>query len=343
MKGFGSDNHAGIHPEILKEFLACNFEHEPSYGTDAYSLKAIEEFHRQFNSKPDVHFVYNGTAANILCLRAGLQRHEAVLCSDVSHLFIDECGAPEFFAGKVIPLKSKNGKMLISEIEKHIIRKGDQHYSQPRMISLTQPTELGTCYSLSELKEIIQIAQKHKIYVHIDGARFTNACAFLDLPYSALTTDLQIDCMSFGGTKNGLAFGEAVLIWNDDLKKDFKFIRKQSAQLPSKTRFISSQFLGYFKNETNLKIAKHAHQMALELEKSLQQFSEIKISQAVQSNSVFAIIPKKWISELRDCAFFYVWDQTTFECRLMTAWDTDLQEIQNFTEKLKLLARDLPL
>ncbi len=341
MKGFGSDNHSGIHPLMLSAIIECNSQHEPSYGTDQYSEKAIAQFKDLFGAHVETHFVYNGTAANVLSLQSAMERYETVLCSDVSHIHLDECGAPEFFAGKIQTLPSQNGKIVLSEIEKYLIRKGDQHYSQPRVISITQPTELGTCYTLDEIKTISALAKKHGLYLHIDGARISNAVHFLKTTFKTMVTDAGVDIVSFGGTKNGFAFGEAVVILNKDLQKDFKFIRKQAAQLPSKTRFIAHQFSAYLKNETYLKIADHSLKMAdylhIEIEKISQTTDLIRITQPRQSNAVFAIIPKNLIKPLRENFFFYIWDENTTECRLMTSWDTSLDDINGFILKLKSL------
>lgn len=339
MKGFGSDNHSGIHPVMLNALIECNQNHEPSYGTDQYSEKAILAFKNLFGSQADVHFVYNGTAANVLSLMTSMKRYETVLASDCSHVHHDECGAPEFFAGKLQVLSSQDGKIIFSEIEKHLVRKGDQHYSQPRVISITQPTELGTCYSLEEIKQISTLAKKHGMYLHVDGARLSNAVAFLKTSFKAMITDLGVDVVSFGGTKNGFAFGEAVIILNKDLQKDFKYIRKQAAQLPSKTRFIAHQFYHYLQNENYLKIADHALEMAdllhAELEKLCHASTAIKITRPRQSNVVFAVLPKSLIKPLREKYFFYVWDEHTTECRLMTSWDTTVDDIHGFISALK--------
>jgi len=344
MRGFGSDNHSGVHPLILKKMIESNSEHEPSYGTDRFSEQAIECFRKHFGAKIDVHFVYNGTAANVLCLRAAIKDYESFFCANTSHLNVDECGAPEYFSGKLIALPAKNGKIILSDIETNLIRKGDQHYSQTRLISLTQPTELGTCYTIEEMHEITDFAHKNNLYVHIDGARLTNALVSLNTTYKEMVTDLGIDIVSFGGTKNGLAFGEAVLILNEELKKDFKYLRKQSAQLPSKTRFIASQFLGYFENDLHLAIAKNSVAMAKLLEQKLQalteasgDLSQIKITQPCESNAVFVQIPQTLIKKLREKYFFYVWDEKTFECRLMTSWDTTKDDIEGFIDLVKSL------
>lgn len=335
LRGFGSDNHSGIHPDILSEMLSANHGHEPSYGTDTFSETAIEIFRNFFGPKADVYFVYNGTAANVLCLRAGLKRHESCLVTDQSHLNIDECAAPEFFAGKLIPATSMNGKFQLEQLQSYLVRRGDQHVSPIKMISLTQPTELGTCYTIEEIRKITEWAHQNNIYVHIDGARLTNALHFLKTNYQKMLVDTGVDIISLGGTKNGLGFGEAVVILNPELKKDFKFIRKQSAQLPSKTRFISSQFMGYFKNDLYLKIAEHSHQLALKLAHDLKTIPEVQITQPVESNSVFAIFPKAWIGPLRKKYFFYVWNEVTFECRLMLSWDSTPQDVAGFIEAIQ--------
>lgn len=335
MKGFGSDNHSGVHPLLLQSILDCNSFHEPSYGTDSYSAKTDVLFKNLFHQDTEVHYVYNGTAANVLSLRCAMKRHETVLCSDISHLHLDECGSPEFFAGKIQTLPTLNGKIIISEIENYLIRKGDQHYSQPRIISITQPTEVGTCYSIEEIKKISIIAQNHKMFLHIDGARLANSLFFLKTTFKKMLIETGVDIISMGGTKNGFAFGEAVIILNKTLQKDFKFIRKQSAQLPSKTRFIANQFWAYLNNDTYLKIAGHSVQMAellyLKLSDISKKHPELIITQKQQSNAVFVIIPKEIIKTIRSHFFFYVWNEKNYECRLMTSWDTTAKEIDDFS------------
>ena len=336
-RGFGSDNHATIHPLILKSITAANVGHAPSYGTDQWTEMAIKEFQKQFGTPVDVHFVFNGTAANVLSLRATITRYQTALCSDVSHLHHDECGAPEFFAGKTIPIESSNGKISIASLEKFVVRQGDQHYSQPRVVSLTQPTELGTCYTIQEIKDICTWAHKNNLYVHVDGARLANAVAYLKTDFKSMLTDTGVDILSFGGTKNGLMFGEAVVIFNDGLKKDFKYIKKQSAQLPSKTRYVACQFLAYFHEELYLKMAKNALERAAELYEGLRQFKQFELNWAPESNAVFPKIPQPLVKKLKEHSFFYVWDETTFVCRLMTSWDTTSDDIQNFIAYCKTL------
>ena len=339
-RGFGSDNHSGVHPELLKSMLEANTGHAASYGTDEWTERANLAFKKHFGPKAESFFVFNGTAANVLSLRSLMRPFHSVFCSDVSHLHVDECAAPEFFTGgKLWVIPSKNGKLELSDVKAQFIRRGDQHFAQVKVLSLTQPTELGTVYSLDEVKAFCDWAHSQKIYVHIDGARLANACVSLGKNYQQITTDLGVDVVSFGGTKNGLMMGEAVVFLNSNLSEDFQYIRKQSAQLPSKTRFISAPFCTYLETDLWQDIAKHSLKMAQALFESVKNIPGVEVTQAVQSNAVFAKIPKAWVSPLKKERFFYVWDEQTFECRWMTSWDTQLEEIDSFTNKLKELSR----
>jgi threonine aldolase len=347
VKGFGSDNHAGVHPELLKSVVDANTGHAPSYGTDEYSERAIKQFKNHFGESTEVFFVFNGTAANVLSLRFLAERHESILCSDVSHLNVDECGAPELFSGKLITVRTTEGKMQLADLKTALIRRGDQHFSQSRVVSLTQPTELGTCYSLQEIKEICDWAHAEGLKVHIDGARLSNALIELNCSFKDMTTNLGVDVVSFGGTKNGLMMGEAILVLSPDLvpqaKAKLKFIRKQCAQLPSKTRFIACQFERYFSGELFLQIAKTSCAMAQKLSEGVSKFPEIKITAKRQSNAVFAEIPRPWIKPLKEKYFFYVWNEATFECRLMTSWDTEEAEIDGFIRQLQQLSETIKI
>lgn len=339
-RGFGSDNHAGIHPQILKSLSLANIEHTPSYGTDEWTENAVEEFRKHFCPEAMVFFVFNGTAANVTALRAMTKSYQSVFCSDVAHINVDECGAPEQMAGcKLIPIPSTNGKISVEDLEKAFIRRGDQHYSQSQVLSLTQPTELGSVYSIEELKKLISWAKEKRLFVHIDGARLANAAIYLEKTFKEFTTDLGVDVVSFGGTKNGLMMGEAVIFLNKTLAQDFKYIRKQSTQLPSKTRFIGCQFQAYFANDLWKDIASHVHNMAVYLYESIRTIPEIEIREKPQSNAVFAKIPSRWVKSLREKYFFYVWDENTFECRLMTSWDTQKEDIDGFAQLLKELSQ----
>jgi threonine aldolase len=340
MKGFGSDNHAGVHPELLRSMLAVNADHAPSYGTDPISLEAELAFNKIFGQKVKTFFVYNGTSANALAMRAMVKPWQSVLCTDTSHLNVDECGAPEFLSGaKLQALPSVNGKLTLETLKGALIRRGDQHYSQAKVVSITQPTELGTCYSIQEIKDIVTWAHKEGLLVHIDGARIANAVIHLNTSFKELLTDTGIDVLSFGGTKNGLMMGEAVVFFNLPLAQDFIYIRKQMGQLPSKTRFISAQFLTYLENNIWKEIATHTTSLARYLGELVQNIPGVEVTQPIQSNGVFAKIPREWTKSLREKYFFYIWDEKTFECRWMISFDTTRAEIEDFAEELKKLSQ----
>lgn len=329
---FGSDNHSGVHPELMQEMLAVNEAFAPSYEQDQWSQQLRKELLTQFDAC-DAALVFNGTAANVLSLQVGLESFEAVLCTDVSHLNVDECGAPEKIAGvKLIPLPSTHGKPSLADIEKAIVRRGDQHFSQIKMISITQPTEYGTLYTLNELEELRTICDRNKLYLHIDGARLANAAVALDCDFKTLTA--CADLVSFGGAKNGLMMGEFVIVRNPNLKKGLKFFRKQSLQLPSKTRFLSAPFLKYISTPLWKDIARHENQLAQLLRRRLNEISYVEMTQPTEANSVFCKIPQPMIKKMRQKYFFYVWDETTFEVRLMTSFATTESHIEDFISTL---------
>ncbi|MFN8943430.1 MAG: threonine aldolase family protein [Pseudobdellovibrionaceae bacterium] len=340
-RGFGSDNHSAVHPLIFKAIENVNIGHAPSYGTDPVSQDAEAEFKKHFGPKSQTFFVFNGTAANVIALRALTASYQAVVASDQSHLQMDECGAPEFFTGaKLLLCGTNQGKILPEEMLKHFIRWGDQHYSQPKVLSLTQPTELGTVYSLEEIKNLIQLAKAKGLFIHMDGARIANAALHLGKKFSEFTTDLGVDIVSFGGTKNGLMYGEAVVCLNAEAAKSMKFLRKQSAQLPSKTRYVAAQFLAYFQNDLWQEIATHSCSMATYFRIELSKIPGIQFLSPTQSNGIFVYLPKPIIKKLKEKFFFYVWDEKTFSCRLMTTWDTQRSDIDDFITELKLLMKD---
>lgn len=336
MRSFGSDNHSGAHPQILKAVAEANVDHAPSYGTDPWSERAEARIRAEFGDQTRAFFVFNGTAANVTALRSLLRPTESVLCSDLAHLEQDECAAPEFFTGgKLRTLPSREGRIRLEDAKSALIRRGDQHFSQTRVLSLTQPTEMGTCYGLEETRAFCDWAHSEGLFVHVDGARLANAAHFLDVGFQKLVTDTGVDVVSFGGTKNGLLMGEAVVFLNPKLGEDFRFIRKQSAQLPSKTRFLAAQFEAYLTNGLWKEIAAHSHRMAKLLESELREIPRVEITAPVESNGVFARIPKDWVRKLRERYFFYVWNEKTFECRFMTSWDTRPEEIRDFAHLMK--------
>ncbi len=339
--GFGSDNHSGALPEIIAALTKCNVGHQPSYGTDEITRSVEKLILQNLGSlMGEVHFVFNGTAANVLALDCLVESHHSVLVADSSHLYVDECSAPEKQIGcKLIPVPSADGKLTPELLKPFVIRRGDQHFAQVKAISITQPTELGTVYSLAEIAELKSFAKENKLFVHLDGARLFNAAASLNCTLKALVEGF--DVIALGGTKNGLVFGEAVVILNSELTKDFKYRRKQAMQLPSKTRFIAAQFQALFEGGLWNKTANRVNQLAKELELKLKSIDGVKITRPTQANAVFAILPREIISELRDKFFFYVWDEHTFEVRLMTTFDTTPDHVTGFVNEVERLIHNL--
>ena len=333
---FASDNNAGVHPNVMEAILAVNNGHTISYGDDMYTREAVELFKKEFATDLDIFFVYNGTGANVTALQAMARPYESVICAQTAHINVDECGAPEKQTGcKLLPLATPDGKLTIELIAKCLHVVGDQHHSQPRVVSITQSSEMGTVYSIDELRKICRFAHAHNLLVHLDGARIANAAAALGCRFADITWKVGIDALSFGGTKNGLMFGEAVIFFNRQLAQKMPFIRKQTAQLHSKMRFISAQFTAYLKDELWRANAQHANRMAAILAEKTSKISCVKLTQKVQVNSVFATIPKKLIKPLQEKSFFYVWNEEKSEVRWMTSFDTTEKDIDNFVELIK--------
>ena len=339
-KNFASDNNSGALPEMIKSLQRVNVGHVHAYGGDEYTELGVQKFKEHFGNDIDVHFVFNGTAANVLSIKAFLKPYEAVLCAETSHLHMDECGAPEALTGcKLRLLPSPDGKIKIEDLEKQYIRLGDQHYSQPKMISITQPTEYGTVYSVEEMKALGKWAKDHNMYFHVDGARFPNAAISLGKSLKEISKDVGVDVLSFGGTKNGLLFGEAVVFFNREFAKDFKFHRKQMMQLGSKMRFVAAQFEDLLSNDLWKKTAEHSIKMAKLLRAGLADIKGVEITQNTESNAVFAKFPKEWVKPLKDKNFFYVWDENTYEVRLMTTFDTTEDQVNGFVNLARQLSQ----
>ena len=340
-RGFASDNNAGVHPQILKALAAVNQGHVVGYGDDPVTEAAIDKIREIFKTDCDVFFVFNGTGANIVSLQSATHSFEAVYCTASAHIHVDECGAPEKFTGsKVVPIPTPDGKLTPELIQPHLHGFGFEHHSQPRLISITQSTEMGTVYKPDEIRAISKLAHDNNMVVHMDGARLANAAVSLNMDFHAFTVDCGIDILSFGGTKNGMMIGEAILIFNKELAHFTKYYRKQGAQLYSKMRFVSAQFLGYFEDELWQKSAGHANKMAQRLFEKVKDIKGVKITQKVESNGVFAIIPKEVTQALMDAYFFYYWNENTNEIRWMTAFDTSEEDIDGFVIKLKELCEN---
>jgi len=338
-RGFASDNNSGIHPEILKALSVANEGHAIGYGGDQLTEMAVNRFKQEFGDNLDVYFVFNGTGANVLGLSTLTHSFHSIICADTAHIQTDECGAPEKLTGcKLLPVETYKGKISPEGISKYLHGFDFEHHSQPKVISITQSTEMGTVYSAVEIREIADFAHSKGMLLHMDGARIANAAVALNLPFKAFTTDAGVDVLSFGGTKNGMMFGEAICFLKPGLSTDFKYMRKQGMQLASKMRFISAQYIAYFRDELWKKSASHSNDMAKILAKRLEPIKGIKITQKVQSNGVFVIMPSEVAERVRKQFFFYPWDEKVSEYRLMTSWDTIEEDIDGF---VKLLLNEL--
>lgn len=336
IRGFASDNNSGVHKDILSAMKDVNVGHTIAYGSDIYTQAAIETMKEIFGEDTDIYFVFTGTGANVLSLDALTQPYHSIICAESSHIHEDECGAPEKFTGcKLLAIPTENGKITPEAIKKHLYGFDFEHHSQPRVISITQATELGTVYSRDEIRAIADLAHENKMYLHMDGARIANAAASLSLGFREFTADVGVDVLSFGGTKNGMMYGEAIVFFNNDMTANFKYIRKQSMQLASKMRFISAQFMRYLSDDLWLKNALHANKMARLLESEIKDIPGLKITQKVEANGVFAILPKEVIPELQKEFFFYVWDEAKSEVRWMTSFDTKSKDIRKFARVIK--------
>jgi len=337
-KGFASDNNAGIHPAVLKAISDANTGHVHGYGDDPYSREAILLFKDEFGADTEVFFVFNGTGANVLGLSTITRSYDSIVCSEKAHIQTDECGAPEKFTGcKLLPVATGNGKITPEGIIAHLHGFDFEHHSQPKVISISQVTEMGTVYYPEEIRELAELAHRHHMFLHMDGARISNAAVSLDMPFRSFTRDCGVDVLSFGGTKNGMMLGEAVLFFNPALTHETKYLRKQSMQLFSKMRFVSAQFLAFFKDDLWKENAIHANRMAKLLEKEIRKIPQIIITQNVDANAVFAIVPGNIIAALQEKYFFYLWDEKASEVRWMASFDTSEEEILDFTRFIKKL------
>lgn len=335
-RGFASDNNAGVHPQILRAMARANQGHVVAYGDDPYTESASGTFKGIFGEETEVFFVYNGTGANVLSLQALTRSFQAVICAETAHINEDECGAPEKFTGcKLLTIPTGNGKITVDQIRPHLQALGNEHHAQPRVISITQATELGTVYRPEEILAITRFAHENGLLVHLDGARICNAAAALNTGLRKATRDLGVDVLSFGGTKNGAMFGEAVAFFNPDLARNFKFIRKQGTQLASKMRFIAAQFEALLTDDLWRRNAEHANSMAALLARQVRDMAQIEIVQPVDANAIFAKIPKEHLQSIRQQYFFYVWDEGRSIVRWMTSFDTTEEDVMGFVSLLR--------
>jgi threonine aldolase len=337
-RGFASDNNAGVHPVILEAMGAVNEGHVIAYGDDPYTSKAVGSIRQHLGEDTGVFFVFIGTAANVLGLSSLTRSYNAVICPVTAHINVDECGAPEKFSGcKLLTSVSPDGKLTVEMIASHMHGIGFEHHVQPRVVSITQSTEMGTVYTLEEIRKIADYTHAHGMLLHMDGARISNAIVSLDCDLYEMTGGAGVDVLSFGGTKNGMMYGEAVVFFNKELCEDFKFRRKQGMQLASKMRYIAAQFEAFLKDDLWKTNARHANKMAQKLYKAVKDIPGVRITQKVESNAVFAIIPQETIERLQEAYFFYIWDEATSEVRWMCSFDTTEEDIEGFAALLRSL------
>jgi threonine aldolase len=335
-RGFASDNNAGVHPRVLDALRTANHGHAVAYGDDAYTETAVRLFRERFGGRAEVFFVFGGTGANVSALAAVTRPYQAVVCAETSHVNVDECGAVERFGGcKLLPLPPTGGKLRPGQIEPLLALRGDQHHSQPRVVSVSQATELGTVYTVEELRGLAEFAHREGMLLHVDGARLANAAARLGVPLEELTAGAGVDVLSFGGAKNGMMYGEAVVFFDPALAEDFKFVRKQCAQLPSKTRFIAAQFEALLEDDLWLRTAAHANRMARRLAEELRAIPQVRLTQPVESNAVFAAMPPETIARVREHFYFYVWDERASEVRLMCSYDTTEEDVRDLAAAVR--------
>jgi len=335
---FASDNHAPVAPRIMKAIVDVNEGSAAAYGTDPQTHDAQKLFKKSFGRNASAFWVFNGTAANVLAIKALLKPWEAVICAKSSHLNLDECAAPEALGGfKLITLQCPDGKLRPEQIRSELVRQGDQHFAQPKVVSITQPTEWGTVYSIAELEALREVCSEHDLLLHIDGARLSVAATTLNVSFEAIATASGAASISFGGTKNGLMGGEAVVLFGKEYSRDFRYLRKQFMQLPSKTRFFGAQFKAYFEDDYWRSLAEPPIALASRLSKAMEPLRHVQVIQKTEANSVFAKIPREWNKALKQIAFYYVWEEDSNIVRWMFSFQHTRQDVDTFIKAIEEL------
>lgn len=335
-KSFASDNYSGVHPKILEKIIEVNCGHVSAYGADEITQEAINSFKEIFGDV-EVFFVFNGTGANVLALEGMKNKVSAVITPESSHIVQDETGAPSKITGmQLLTVPSTDGKLDLELAQKWLTFKNNFHKPKADIISISQTTEYGTVYTTDEIKSISNFAKKNNMFLHMDGARISNAAVALGCSFKEISGDLGVDVLSFGGTKNGLMFGEALIFFNKELAKDFAWIRKQNLQLYSKMRFLSAQFIPYIQDNIWYECAKNANEIAQYLKLELEKI-QIPVTKEVLANAVFAILPEEIIPELQSHFYFYIWDENIYEVRLVTSFDSTKEDVDSLIEKIKEL------
>jgi len=336
MRSFASDNNSGVHPHVMDAVISANTDHAIGYGDDPWTANATEKIKQTFGKEASPFFVFNGTGANSVALQAVTRPFNSIICAETAHIYVDECGAPGRMTGCTLTaIPTPDGKLTPELIRPHLQHFGVCHHSQPKVVYISQVSELGTVYTIEEVKAIADLLHSHDMYLHMDGARLANACAYLNCNMKQLTVDAGVDILSFGGTKNGMMMGEAVISFQPEISGYLQYYRKQSAQLASKLRYLSAQFIPYLDNNLWLENAMKANISAIKLKDILSSYPQIQFTQKVESNQLFFTIPSHALKRLQDKYFFYMWNEANNEARLVTSWDTSGQDIAEFEQVLK--------
>lgn len=330
-RGFASDNYAGIHPEILAAIERANGGHQVAYGGDDYTARLQEVVRGHFGERAEAFPVFNGTGANVVALQSVTDRWDGVVCATTAHINVDECAAPERMGGlKLLQVETPDGKLTPEQLDRFALKHDDEHAAQAHVVSITQTTELGTCYTTAEIAAVTRRAHDLGMTVHVDGSRLSNAAATLGVGFGEMVTETGVDLLSFGGTKNGLMMGEAVVVLNPDVVRGMKYLRKQSMQLASKMRFVSAQLIALLSEDLYLRNASHANAMARRLADGVRDLPGVTITRPVEANAVFPILPPEVSRRLMESFHFYFWDETIGEVRWMCSFDTTEDDIDTF-------------
>ena len=339
MRSFGSDNNSGVHPRILEALTEANSDHAIAYGDDPWTAEAVGVVRELLGEESlEPFFLFNGTGANVVALQACTLPFHAILCAATAHIAVDECGAPVKMTGASLKeIVTPDGKLTPALIQPHLHGFGFEHHSQPRVIAISQTTELGTAYTPDEVRALADLAHRHGMILFVDGTRIANACAQLNITLREMTIDCGVDIFTLGGTKNGLMFGELLVPLREELARHIRYYRKQTTQLYSKMRYIAAQFIPYLREGLWLENARRSNAAAQMLYREMSGVKGLVITQKVESNALFFILPKGVTDRLRERYFFYDWDESRNEMRLVCSWDTTEEDIRHFSDYLNQL------
>ena len=335
-RSFASDNGAGVHPAVLAAINAANHGHASAYGNDPWTARASDALRAAFGGTAEILFTFGGTGANVVALATLTRRHDAILCADSAHIFTSECAAVEHFCGgKLLPVVSTDGKLSPALLAPVLSATRGVHHARPRVLSITQPTEWGALYSVDEMRALADFAHAHELFLHVDGARYANAAAALGLSLAALSAEVGVDVLSFGGTKNGLLGAEAVVVFDPTLALEAAYARKQATQLASKMRFIAAQFLAYLENDLWRELAGHANAMARRLAAALDNVAGLELVCPVETNMLFPRLPRGVLEALQRDFYFYTWRDSDAVARWVTSFDTSDEDVDLFAAAVK--------